>query len=358
MLDAAFIRDNLDAVQKPTAPTAARQRRRSTASSRSGRRAEAAPDSRPTNSAAAAERGRQADPERPRTTAERSRRSRPRGGSSRSRSATWTTQLKLVEDDLRSTLLTIPNMTHPDAPVGTTRTQQGRRDVRRAAQVRLQAEGPRRPVRALDLADFEAGTKVAGQKFYFLKNEAALLEIALVQYAMQTLVKARATRRSSRRTWPASRCWKASASCRATRPGDAAGLHRRRHRPVPDRHRRDHPRRHAPRPDLRRGRAADEVRRAVALLPHRGRGRRPRHPRAVPRPPVHQGGDVRLLHPGAERGDPPGDPGASRRRSSRGWGCPTTSSTPAPATSAGRRTASTTSKRGCPAAATAASTAR
>ena len=31
---------------------------------------------------------------------------------------------------------------------------------------------------SLDLADFEAGTKVSGQKFYYLKNEAALLEIA------------------------------------------------------------------------------------------------------------------------------------------------------------------------------------
>ncbi len=42
---------------------------------------------------------------------------------------------------------------------------------------------------ALDLVDFEAGAKVTGQKFYFLKNEAVLLELALVQYAMQTLLK-------------------------------------------------------------------------------------------------------------------------------------------------------------------------
>ena len=33
------------------------------------------------------------------------------------------------------------------------------------------------------------GAVVAGQKFYFLKNEGALLELALVQYAMQTLVR-------------------------------------------------------------------------------------------------------------------------------------------------------------------------
>ena len=39
----------------------------------------------------------------------------------------------------------------------------------------------------LDLVDFEAGASVAGQKFYFLKNEAVLLELALVQYAMQML---------------------------------------------------------------------------------------------------------------------------------------------------------------------------
>src|SRR5205814_3685651 len=42
---------------------------------------------------------------------------------------------------------------------------------------------------ALDLVDFEAGAAVAGQKFYFLKNEAVLLELALVSFAMTTLIK-------------------------------------------------------------------------------------------------------------------------------------------------------------------------
>src|SRR5206468_2707184 len=43
---------------------------------------------------------------------------------------------------------------------------------------------------ALDLVDFEAGSSVAGQKFYFLKNEAVLLELALVQYAIGVLARA------------------------------------------------------------------------------------------------------------------------------------------------------------------------
>jgi seryl-tRNA synthetase len=43
---------------------------------------------------------------------------------------------------------------------------------------------------ALDLVDFEAGAAVTGKKFYFLKNEGTLLELALVQYAMSTIVGA------------------------------------------------------------------------------------------------------------------------------------------------------------------------
>lgn len=99
-------------------------------------------------------------------------------------------QLKIVEDDLRSNLYQIPNMTHPDAPVGTDAA--ANKVVARHGEPRTFDFKPKDHValcEALDLADFEAGTKVSGQKFYFLKNEAALLEIALVQYAMQTAVR-------------------------------------------------------------------------------------------------------------------------------------------------------------------------
>jgi len=41
----------------------------------------------------------------------------------------------------------------------------------------------------LDLIDFEAGARVAGAGFYFLKNEAVLLDMALQMYAMSILIK-------------------------------------------------------------------------------------------------------------------------------------------------------------------------
>jgi seryl-tRNA synthetase len=99
-------------------------------------------------------------------------------------------ELKLIEDDLKVNLVQIPNMTHPDAPVGA--DDKANKEVAKFGEPRAFDFKPKDHValcEALDLADFEAGTKVAGQKFYFLKNEAALLEMALVQYAMQTVVK-------------------------------------------------------------------------------------------------------------------------------------------------------------------------
>ena len=100
-------------------------------------------------------------------------------------------ELKLVEGDLLFNLYQIPNMTHPAAPVGTDAA--ANKVVATFGTPRAFDFKPKDHValcESLDLADFEAGTKVAGQKFYFLKNEAALLEVALVQYALHTCVQA------------------------------------------------------------------------------------------------------------------------------------------------------------------------
>lgn len=99
-------------------------------------------------------------------------------------------QVKQVEADVHSLLLTIPNMSHPDAPVGQDPSDNKvLRTVGTKPAISVPVKDHVAIVEALDLADFEAGASVAGQKFYFLKNEAVLLELALVQYAMQTLIR-------------------------------------------------------------------------------------------------------------------------------------------------------------------------
>jgi seryl-tRNA synthetase len=107
----------------------------------------------------------------------------------RAQVATLEEQVKQVEADLRPLLLAIPNMTHPDAPVGT--TPEDNKVLRRWREpTKLDFPGKDHVTLAeeLDLVDFEAGSAVAGQKFYYLKNEAVLLELALIQYAMHKLV--------------------------------------------------------------------------------------------------------------------------------------------------------------------------
>lgn len=84
----------------------------------------------------------------------------------------------------------IPNLSHPAAPIG--------KDDKANLEVRRGKHEPRKfdfePLdhvdlgEKLDLFDFEGGARTTGHGFYFLKNEAVLLEMALQHYVMQKLV--------------------------------------------------------------------------------------------------------------------------------------------------------------------------
>ena len=99
-------------------------------------------------------------------------------------------ELVEVEAALREEQMQIPNLTHPDAPVGKDETES--KTVREWGTKPQFSFAPKDHVElmtSLDLVDLEAGAKVAGTGFYFLKNEGALLELALVNYAVQKLRK-------------------------------------------------------------------------------------------------------------------------------------------------------------------------
>jgi seryl-tRNA synthetase len=98
-------------------------------------------------------------------------------------------RLKEIAADLHQALMNVPNMSHPAAPVGTAATDN--KVLRRWGEPRRFDFKPKDHVtlaESLDLIDFDAGSRVAGQKFYFLMNEAVLLEMALVQFAMKKLM--------------------------------------------------------------------------------------------------------------------------------------------------------------------------
>jgi seryl-tRNA synthetase len=112
-----------------------------------------------------------------------------RGKELRQQVAEIEAELKEVETALRGVQSQIPNMTHPAAPVG--RLAEDNRVVRTWGEKRRFDFTPLDHVALAekhDLIDLEAGARVTGHGFYFLKNEAVLLELALVQYAMQKLL--------------------------------------------------------------------------------------------------------------------------------------------------------------------------
>ncbi len=85
---------------------------------------------------------------------------------------------------------TIPNYAHPEAPIG--------KEDKDSLAVKFVGEPKHFSFKAkdhvqlgeeLDILDFDNGAKVSGQKFYYIKNKAVILQMALERYAMDIVIK-------------------------------------------------------------------------------------------------------------------------------------------------------------------------
>ena len=102
--------------------------------------------------------------------------------------ATAEADAERVEAELFALVRLVPNRSHPASPRG---GEDASAEIRRWGTPRAFDFPPKDHVvlsEALDLIDFAGGTKVAGRNFYFLKNEAVLLELALVRFAIDRLM--------------------------------------------------------------------------------------------------------------------------------------------------------------------------
>lgn len=95
-----------------------------------------------------------------------------------------------VELDYKKLALTIPNLIHESVPIGADQTAN--------KEIKKWGEPPRLDFKvqdhvdfstSLDLVDLERAAKVAGARFYFLKNDLVQLNQALIQYALNFLSK-------------------------------------------------------------------------------------------------------------------------------------------------------------------------
>lgn len=87
-------------------------------------------------------------------------------------------------------MLMLPNILHESVPVG--KTDEDNTVVRTVGKPKKFAFEPRDHIdigEMCDLIDIERAAKVSGARFYYLKNEAVLLEFAIIQYVLNLLGK-------------------------------------------------------------------------------------------------------------------------------------------------------------------------
>jgi len=101
--------------------------------------------------------------------------------------ATFEARISAIDEEYELAIRAVPNMTHPDVPIG------GEEDARELARYgdppvfSFDARDHLALGADLNILDFESAAEVTGAKFYYLKNSGALLELALINYALQKI---------------------------------------------------------------------------------------------------------------------------------------------------------------------------
>ena len=96
-----------------------------------------------------------------------------------------------LDREIDGLLSRVPNMTHPSAPVGS--DDHSNLEIARGSTPIPSFDFKPKDHLELgaihDMIDFEAGARVAGAGFYFLKRDAVLLDLALQQFSLSLLIR-------------------------------------------------------------------------------------------------------------------------------------------------------------------------
>ena len=96
---------------------------------------------------------------------------------------------KEIDGKVKEIQAKIPNMSHPDTPVG--KGEESNKIICFYSEPTKFDFEPKDHVelgKELDILDFDGGAKVTGQKFYFMKGDGVLLEQALINFALRKLI--------------------------------------------------------------------------------------------------------------------------------------------------------------------------
>lgn len=98
--------------------------------------------------------------------------------------------LKSAEEQLTAAADALPNLTHPETPIGA--DESANREIEIVGTPRTFDFTPQDHVQLgldLDIVEFERAAKVSGAKFYYLRNQGVFLELALSRFALDILTE-------------------------------------------------------------------------------------------------------------------------------------------------------------------------
>lgn len=99
-------------------------------------------------------------------------------------------QIEPLEAELKELWMKVPNLTHPEVVVSSNEDDNPVLEVvKEPAKFSFEPLDHVQLAEKMDLIDFDRATKVSGAKFYYLKNELAVMEFALIQYALEVARK-------------------------------------------------------------------------------------------------------------------------------------------------------------------------
>jgi seryl-tRNA synthetase len=104
--------------------------------------------------------------------------------------AAYESASQAAQDEFDGLMLLVPSVPAPEVPAGA--GEEDNIEVRRVGDIREFEFTPKDHIELCemhDLADIQRGAKVSGSRFYYLKNEAVILEMAICRFVTDTLVK-------------------------------------------------------------------------------------------------------------------------------------------------------------------------
>ncbi|MBU1151675.1 serine--tRNA ligase [Patescibacteria group bacterium] len=97
--------------------------------------------------------------------------------------------IEAIEKDIEAIAMYVPNPILDSVPIA--KDEDGNEVIRKWGEPRKFDFEPKDHIelgKTLDIIDIERGTRMSGARFYYLKNEGAMLEWALLQFVMQKLI--------------------------------------------------------------------------------------------------------------------------------------------------------------------------